>query len=479
MLFNSIGFAIFFPIVFFVYWFVLRKSLKLQNLFLLAASYFFYACWDWRFMFLLAFSTAVGYISGIKIQESESQSLKKTWLWLSVLANVGILGFFKYYNFFIEEFTDLLRLFGFTPHVLTLSIILPIGISFYTFHGLSYVFDIYYGRTHPRKNWVNYSLFVSYFPLLVAGPIERATHLLPQLEKERNFSYKQSVEGLRQILWGLFKKVVIADGSAKFVDVVFDGYAEMSSSSLVLAVIFFSFQIYGDFSGYTDIALGTSRLLGIELLQNFNFPYFARNMSEFWRRWHISLTSWFKDYIYIPMGGSRKGKLVTLRNTYVIFIVSGLWHGANWTFLSWGLLHAMFLTPRILLNKKNPYKEIVAKGKLLPTAKDVFNILITFALATFARIFFRSDSVSDAFSYIARICTFKIDRPPLLGRVVTYAALIVFMLLVEWLGREKRYALEDFETRYGRKKRWIFYYLIIVLIFAFYGSGRNFIYFQF
>ena len=324
MLFNSVNFLIFFSIVFFVYWFVLQKRLKWQNLFLLLVSYYFYACWNWKFLSLLVFSSSLDYVSGLMIHKADSKTLKKIWLFLSISINIGILGIFKYYNFFIESFSDLLSFIGLTPHFHTLNLILPIGISFYTFHGLSYVIDIYYEKTHPRTNWINYSLFVGYFPLLVAGPIERATHLLPQLEVKRHFDFNKAVDGVRQILWGLFKKVVIADGCAKYVDQVFNNYTELSGISLILGIVFFSFQIYGDFSGYTDIALGVSRLLGIELLQNFNFPYFSKSISEFWRRWHMSLTSWFKDYLYIPLGGSRRGKFITIRNIYIIFIASGL-----------------------------------------------------------------------------------------------------------------------------------------------------------
>ncbi|MFR9165328.1 MAG: MBOAT family O-acyltransferase [Dysgonomonas sp.] len=393
--------------------------------------------------------------------------------------NLGLLGFFKYYNFFIESFTDLISLFGLTPHLHTLHIILPVGISFYTFHGLSYIFDVYNGKAHIRKNWINYSLFVGYFPLLVAGPIERATHLLPQLEEKRSFDFNKAVDGLRQILWGLFKKVVIADNCAKFVDIVFSNYPDYESSTLILAIIFFSFQIYADFSGYTDIALGVSRLLGIELLQNFNYPYFSRSMGEFWRRWHMSLTSWFRDYLYIPLGGSRKGKIITIRNTYIVFLASGLWHGANWTFIAWGLLHAIFLTPTIIKGKKKNYKEVVAKGKLLPSFNDLCNMLTTFFLATVARIFFRSESLNDAFSYITHIIRFRSEIPPLWGRVLTCIGLISFMIITEWNGREKKHALEDLNLRYNRVKRYLFYYLILILIFVFYRNGRDFIYFQF
>lgn len=307
MLFNSIKFAIFLPIVFFLYWFVAKRNLKYQNLLLILASYFFYACWDWRFLFLLIFSTLLDYYSGFKIATVEEKHKKKLWLIASVLINLGILGVLKYYNFFVSSFVNTLLQFGIKADLGTIKVILPVGISFYTFHGLSYVLDIYNGKIKCERNFVNYSLFVSFFPLLVAGPIERATHLLPQIVRKREFDYSKAVDGLRQILWGLFKKIVIADNCAQVANLIFNNPGQYSGSTIVVGAIFFSFQIYGDFSGYSDIALGTARLFGIELLRNFAFPYFSRDIAEFWRRWHISLSSWFRDYLYIPLGGSRGG----------------------------------------------------------------------------------------------------------------------------------------------------------------------------
>jgi D-alanyl-lipoteichoic acid acyltransferase DltB (MBOAT superfamily) len=302
MLFNSIAYALFLPCVFFLYWFV-AKSRRQQNVLLLLTSYFFYGAWDWRFLFLLAFSTFLDYYTGLKIHQSGSKNGRRTWLLISVLVNLGFLGFFKYYNFFIASFGSMLGTVGLSANFTTLSLILPVGISFYTFHGLSYVFDIYNKKIEPTTNFVDYSLFVSFFPLLVAGPIERATHLLPQIKSERTFAYSKAVDGLRQILWGLFKKIVIADSCAVYANEIFTSSANYSGATLVLGAFFFAFQIYGDFSGYSDIALGSARLFGIELLRNFAFPYFSRDIAEFWRRWHISLSSWFRDYLYIPLGG--------------------------------------------------------------------------------------------------------------------------------------------------------------------------------
>ncbi|MDP9956834.1 D-alanyl-lipoteichoic acid acyltransferase DltB (MBOAT superfamily) [Epilithonimonas hungarica] len=471
------------PIVFIVYWFLLNKKLKFQNIFLLAVSYYFYSCWDWRFVFLLAFSTALDYYSGIMIHKAQTKKLQKFWLILSVGINLGFLGFFKYYNFFIDSFAELLMNFGFKPHYFTLNIILPVGISFYTFHGLSYVFDIYNKRIKPTYNIVNYTLFVSFFPLLVAGPIERATHLLPQIEKPRIFDYSQAVDGLRQILWGLFKKMVIADNCAVFANEIFNNSANQSGSNLVLGAVFFAFQIYGDFSGYSDIALGSARLLGIELLKNFNFPYFSRDIAEFWRRWHISLSSWFKDYLYIPLGGSKGGNWMRIRNTFIIFVVSGFWHGANWTFVVWGALNALFMVPSMLMRTNRNNIEIVAKDSVFPSLKEFFQILITFTLACFAWIFFRTESVGHAFNYISGIISKSILSTPSIlldKKAIITVLLLIFFIFIEWLGRRDNYAIEKLGLGNVRIIRWAFYAFIIFLIGMYMPSeSAEFIYFQF
>ena len=336
MLFNSFNFAIFMPVVFIIYWVVNEKSLKLQNILLLLASYFFYACWDYRFLFLLIFSTFLDFFTGLRMLSAKTKDKKKAWFWLSICINLGILGFFKCYNFFIDSFADGFSFLGIKANFWTLQVILPVGISFYTFHGLSYVIDIYKNRIEPEKNFIDYAVFVSFFPLLVAGPIERATHLLPQIKRVRIFDYSKAVDGLRQILWGLFKKVVIADNAAKFADNIFNNGSAYGGSTILLGAIFFAVQIYCDFSGYSDIAIGTARLFGIELLRNFAFPYFSRDIAEFWQRWHISLSSWFRDYLYIPLGGSKASTAIRIRNTFIIFLVSGFWHGAIWTFIFFG-----------------------------------------------------------------------------------------------------------------------------------------------
>lgn len=478
MLFNSFNFALFLPLVFCLYWFVTNKNLKLQNLLLLISSYFFYSCWDWRFLFLLIFSTLLDYFSGIQIEKSTNSNQRKFWFWLSIIINLGFLGVFKYFNFFADSFKELISAFGFQINVWSLKVILPIGISFYTFHGLSYVIDIYKRRITAEKNFVDYAVFVSFFPLLVAGPIERATHLLPQIKKKRAFNYEQAADGLRQILWGLFKKIVIADNCAVYANMIFNDSQNYSGSTLVMGAIFFAFQIYGDFSGYSDIALGVSRLFGIELLQNFSFPYFSRDIAEFWRRWHISLTSWFKDYLYIPLGGSKGGKWIQIRNTFVVFLVSGFWHGANWTFIIWGLLNAIYFLPLLLFNKNRNHIEIVAYESKFPSVKDFFLILITFGLTVFAWIFFRANNLAHALQYISGIFSKSLFSIPEL-RPRDVISLIVIFMIMEWLGRRNKYALEKMGFQYNSFFRWSIYIILLIVIFIFGTQEQEFIYFQF
>lgn len=478
MLFNSFAYLWFLPLVFVLYWWANRKSLRFQNIVILIASYYFYSCWDWRFLFLLVFSTVLDYGSGIAIHRAAGIKMRKFWLILSVGINLGFLGVFKYYNFFAESFADMISLFGLKPHITTLNVILPVGISFYTFHGLSYVFDIYNRKIVPTTNFVNYSLFVSFFPLLVAGPIERATHLLPQLERKRKFDYHKAVDGLRQILWGLFKKVIIADSCAEYANMIFNNSADYSGSTLIVGAILFAFQIYGDFSGYSDIALGSARLLGIELLQNFRFPYFSRDIAEFWRRWHISLSSWFKDYLYIPLGGSKGGNWMRVRNTFIIFLVSGFWHGANWTFIAWGGLNALFIMPSIMMKTNRNNIKIVAEGRLVPSVKELFQLIITFALATFAWIFFRAESIGHAFAYIGTIFSKSLISWPTVFPKSVFALVALFMI-VEWLGREFNHALENLSLRFNVVLRYSFYLILTVSIVLTSGKEQEFIYFQF
>jgi alginate O-acetyltransferase complex protein AlgI len=477
MFFNSLEFIVFFLIVFSLYWFVFPKDFKKQNILLLGSSYFFYGYWDARFLFLLAFSTLLDYVIGQKIYVSDAKN-RKFLLWISVVINLGFLGFFKYFNFFTESFIILLNKFGLQAHAPSLKIILPIGISFYTLHGLSYVFDLYNKKIEPAKNLVNYALFVSFFPLLVAGPIERATHLLPQVEKPRFFDYLRATDGLKQILWGLFKKLVIADNCAGFANQIFNNASNYSGSTLVLGAVFFSFQIYGDFSGYSDMALGTARLLGFDLIRNFNFPYFAESVSEFWRRWHISLSSWLRDYLYLPLGGSRFGTLNTIKNTFIVFGISGLWHGANWTYVVWGLLNAVYLVPSILLeNEKKVIKTL--ENPLFLKIKHTFKVLMTFSLVTISWIFFRADSLTKAFQYIGNMFSKSLfQMPRVFPKIVIL--LLIFFIIIEFLGRHQPYAIAQLGSKMPRFVRWFCYAFLLFLIGMYMQTEKiTFIYFQF
>ncbi len=487
MLFNSIDFAIFLPTVFIFYWFVTNKNLKLQNLLIVVASYLFYGWWDWRFLSLIIFSTIVDYSVAQKLKDEENKQKRQLLLWISVIVNLGFLGFFKYYNFFLDNFTAAFSFFGQELHTSSLNIILPVGISFYTFQTLSYTIDVYKHKIEPTKDFIAFSAFVSFFPQLVAGPIERATHLLPQFHQKRFFDYSKAVDGTRQILWGLFKKVVIADNCAEYANLIFNNSMDYSGSSLALGAIFFTFQIYGDFSGYSDIAIGTSRLFGFNLKQNFNFPYFSRDVGEFWRRWHISLSTWFRDYLYIPLGGSRVGALIKVRNTFIIFIVSGFWHGANWTFVIWGALNAIYFLPLLLTNKNRNNLETVAQGKIIPNLKEFLSIILTFGLTVFAWIFFRAESVEHAFSYISNLFSSSLFSVPYIIEAETgvniipkkVLLLIILFLLIEWLGRENQFAIQYIGIKWKRPIRVATYYFLIIAILWFGGNEQEFIYFQF
>ncbi len=477
MFFNSLHFAIFLPIVFILYWVIGAKSKINQNYILILASYYFYSCWDWRFLFLLVFSTLLDYVSGMKIEKSQTPFERKMWLWICVTINLGFLGVFKYYNFFASSFAELVHSFGFTASPILLKLILPVGISFYTFHGLSYIIDIYYKRIKAEKNFVDYSLFVSYFPLLVAGPIERATHLLPQLKVNRKFEFNKAKEGIYQIVWGLVKKVVIADSCAIYANEIFNHYNSMNSWSLILGAIYFAFQIYGDFSGYSDIALGTSKLFGIDLLRNFNYPYFSRDIAEFWRKWHISLSSWFRDYLYIPLGGSKGNKLFQVRNTFIIFLVSGFWHGANFTYVAWGLINALYFLPLLLLNQNRKNVADFTLGFNFDSVRTLLNILSTFALTCIAWIFFRSKTITDAFLYIKRMFEnqkfsteyFRIERYS-----NELLALVLIFVIIEWNNRHK---LEPISGKWS----WLKLSLCLAAIVALgiFSDYKEFIYFQF
>ena len=477
MLFNSIEFAVFLPVVFLLYWFVFNRNLKMQNLFVVAASYVFYGWWDWRFLGLIVFTSLSSYLSGLFIDKYRDTPRKaRAVSALNIIVNLLILGLFKYYDFFATSFAD--AFLGGRTDGLLLKLVLPVGISFYTFKALSYSIDVYRGKMEPTRDIVQFFAFVAFFPQLLAGPIDRATTLLPQFSKPRTFEYDTGADGMRQILWGLFKKVVIADNCALFVDQVFSSYQTQSGSTLLLAAIMYTFQIYGDFSGYSDMAIGTGKLFGFRFMQNFKVPYFSRDIAEFWRRWHISLTSWFRDYIYIPMGGSRCSKAKIVRNTFVVFLVSGLWHGANWTFIAWGAYHALLFLPLILLGKNRRYRNTVAEGKALPSIKETGQMILAFLLVAIGWIIFRADSIGMAWGYIRNMCSRSILSIPEASGVTGFSVAICIMILVEWIQRGKEHGL-DIQRIKRPAFRYAIYLVFTFLTILLAGHSENFIYFQF
>lgn len=487
MLFHTLDFAIFLPIVFVLYWFVTNRNLQLQNLLMVLASYLFYGWWDYRFLSLLLLSSLVDFCVGIYLAKENRTMNRKMLLWISLIVNLGMLGFFKYYNFFLQNFVEAFSFFGKKIQPSSLNIILPVGISFYSFQTLSYVIDVYRRKLEPTRNFIAFSAFVSFFPQLVAGPIERATSLLPQFYVKRHFDYTQAVYGLRQILWGLFKKMVIADNCAIYANMIFDNSSSYSGLTLVLGSVFFAFQIYCDFSGYSDIALGTARLFGFRLMRNFAYPYFSRDIGEFWRRWHISLSTWFRDYVYIPLGGSQGSAAIKIRNIFIIFLVSGFWHGANWTFIAWGALNALYFLPLMLTNKNRDNIAIAAQGQLLPSSRELAGMIITFSLTLVAWIFFRAENMQHALSYLERMFAGLTD-PAAYREAWTYInvntgfailLLIAAFIVLEWIGRERQYAIQNFSLGWSRPLRWAFYYSIAVIVFLYAGKEQQFIYFQF
>ena len=482
MLFPSFAFLVFLPVVYLLYWYAVNRDLRLQNLFILGASYVFYGWWDPRFLALLFGSSMADFLFAIAIDRASSSREKKGWLVFSLVSNLGLLALFKYFNFFRDGLEDLMQGIGMQPDLPTLHLILPIGISFYTFQSLSYTIDVYRRQLKASHDPLEFGAFVLFFPQLVAGPIERATNLLPQFATQRVFDIAKARDGLRQILWGLFKKVVVADNCAQLVNALYADPASQSGSTMVLATVLFAFQIYGDFSGYSDIAIGTARLFGFDLMRNFAFPYFSRDIAEFWRRWHISLSTWFRDYLYIPLGGSRGNKAFVVRNTMIIFIVSGFWHGANWTFLIWGALNALFFLPLVLLDRHRTMSGTVAHGRLLPNFGEARQMLLTFAMACFAWIFFRARDLDQAFTVIGRMLSGSLFEAPEVSSTLTLSISlfgILTVLVLEWIGRERQYGLQ-MDGRGTKPLRYALYYtLIIAIIVCAPLGGGEFIYFQF
>ena len=482
MLFNTIDFAIFLPTVFIIYWFIINKNLKFQNLLIVVSSYFFYGWWDWRFLALIFTSTIVDYSVGLRISNEENLSKRKVLLWISIIVNIGFLGYFKYYNFFLDNFINAFSFFGKEINANSLNVILPVGISFYTFQTLSYTIDVYNRKLKPTKDFISFMAFVSFFPQLVAGPIERASNLLPQFYKKRVFNYSNASDGMRQIIWGLFKKMVIADNCAEYANLIFNNSSDYHGFSLVLGAVFFTFQIYGDFSGYSDIAIGTARLFGFNLMKNFAFPYFSRDIAEFWRRWHISLSTWFRDYVYIPLGGSRGGIGMKVRNIFIIFILSGFWHGANWTFIVWGGLNAIFFLPLLLTKNNRKNLGNIPKRKYLPSLKVLFSIIFTFILTVFAWIFFRAENIEHALSYISGIFSspfFKMPGTLTSGKMNEIYIILIIFILIEWIGRDKDYGFQFIESKPKYFRYIATYFLIISIVLFMSLDVQEFIYFQF
>lgn len=486
MLFNSFEFLVFFPVVFALYWLI--KDFRLQNVLILISSYVFYGWWSWKFLSLLIFSSVLDYFLALKISETEHPRKRKLLLFISLFANLGLLGVFKYAGFFVQEFSDLLELLGFQANISSLNLIIPVGISFYTFQTLSYTVDVYRKVMPASTSIVSFLSYVSYFPQLVAGPIERAKNLLPQFLTKRQFSYELAADGMKQILWGFFKKIVIADNCAIFVNQIFNqpDYSSTHSLVLIIGVVLFAFQIYGDFSGYSDIAIGTSKLFGITLMRNFNVPYFSRDIAEFWRRWHISLSTWFRDYLYIPLGGSQISKSYVIRNVFIVFIVSGFWHGPAWTFIFWGLFHALLFVPLYMFDLNRRNLDTVANGRAWPSIKETSQIVLTFTLVCIGWVFFRAQDLGAAFQYLGGMATnFQHftdflaafgDKDNVL-RLAIISILVLFMVYVEWVNRQQPHNM----TRpVLGLNHWLFYTAIFLLI-IYYGefNETSFIYFQF
>lgn len=484
MLFDSIEFAIFLPLVFVLYWIAATWGHKLQNLIVVISSYVFYAWWDYRLLSLIIFSSLVDYYIGQRIGQTINNNQRKTLLWTSIFANLGLLGFFKYYNFFVDSFSIAFSFFGHPIADHSLYIILPIGISFYTFQTMSYTIDVYKRKLEPTHDILAFMSFVAFFPQLIAGPIEKARDLLPQFFRTRkSLNYAQAVDGLRQALFGLFKKVVIADNCAPHVNSIFENADTLPGSTLLIGASLFYIQVYGDFSGYSDIAIGISRLFGISLTRNFVFPFFSRDMAELWRRWHISISRWFQDYVYIPLGGSKVNKWKAVRNTFIVFMLSGLWHGANWTFIVWAFIQFLNFIPLLLLNKNRKYVGPIAHNRHLPTSKELFQMSRTFLLTIPAIVFFRATDFQHGFTFIKGIFDISLltypqfDSPMGVARIIL---LIVIMMLIEWLGREGQYALSNLNAGLNKPMRWSFYCVIIFLIGMYMSTEEiQFIYFQF
>ena len=481
MLFNSIDFAVFLPIVFVLYW-ALRQRLMLQNSFLILSGFVFYGWWDWRYLGLLIFTSGTDYLVALGMERTTDDRRRKALLIVSLVANLGLLGFFKYYDFFISSFHSAFTVLGLPFNLRTLNLVLPVGISFYTFQSLSYTIDVYRKQLNATRHPITFFAFVSFFPQMLAGPIERARHMIPQFGNLRIFDITMARDGVRQMLWGLFKKIVVADNCAQIVNHFYAAPEQHSGATLFLATVLFAFQIYGDFSGYSDIAIGCARLFGFELMRNFAFPYFSRDIAEFWRRWHISLNTWFRDYLYIPLGGSKGTKALVVRNTMIIFLVSGFWHGANWTFIAWGAINAIFFLPLVVLDRHKSMSGTVAEGHWLPNPKELLQMALTFGMACFAWIFFRAQNMDQAYTVIGHILSPSLFEVPAVSSMLTLAISLFGIgvtVLIEWISRDRQHGLQ-LDGRGTKPIRYVLYYtLIAIIIVCAPLGGGEFIYFQF
>lgn len=480
MLFNSFEFLLFLPIVFILYWFVFRQR-RWQNFLIVIASYVFYGWWNWKFLVLIALTSTCSFVSGIALERFCKERHIQKWISVSnIILNLAILGVFKYYDFFAESLQSAIAHFGYDLDFATLNLVLPVGISFYTFQALSYTIDVYRGKIKATHDPVEFFAFISFFPQLVAGPIERATNLLPQFQENREFDYSKAVDGCRQMLWGFFKKIVVADTCASVVNQYWDSYSTLPGLTLFLLGVFFTMQIYCDFSGYSDIAIGCARLFGLNLMRNFDVPYFSRSIPEFWRRWHISLTTWFRDYIYFPLGGSRCSVAKTIRNIFIVWGVSGLWHGANWTFVCWGLFHASLLAIYNIVGVRTKYENIVAYNRLLPNTKEILQMSLTFFLAVFGWIIFRAENMTQAIDYFHHMFSNEFFEVSMFFEKKKLC-LCIALLAIEWIQRNKQHALQidnikPFQYRWAR---WTIYLLFAFISLILSGKQVEFIYFQF
>lgn len=493
MTFNSIEFAIFLPSVFILFWKFFSKNKNIQNIFLVVISLIFYALWDNRFLFIILFSIIFNFVSGILIFNQNNINLKRIILWANITINIGLLIVFKYFNFFTDNISFLISFLGLNINLRSLNIILPVGISFFTFQILTYIIEVYRNNLEPTKDIISFALFVSFFPQLVAGPITRAVKLLPQFYNKRVFNLDMAVDGMRQILWGLFKKIVIADNSSRIANEIFSNYSSHSPTTLVMGVIFFSFQIYCDFSGYSDIALGVGKLFGINLMRNFEYPYFSKNISDFWKRWHISLSLWLRDYIFLPIAYKitrmlKNKKIFGIKpetwsyhiSTFLTMVLCGLWHGSNWTFIVWGTIQALYLMAYRALSSKSKVRFHQSNSeKTVQHISEIIKIIVTFTIVSFSWIFFRSLSISDAFNYINTMITGKIISIPETygGNIIISLALIMF--LMEWIQRKKEHGLDFTGTAIPGYIRWSTYYCIIIIMFCYGETQEQFIYLQF